>query len=176
MSTQSSPKHRVSRNSRLSMHGFLASAAAVGAGTLAAVVLSGGTYALWSDNSVSNANTVTSGSLTLTSVQNFNDSLWQNMLVGESVRQAFTVINTGTTAANLSGSAVAGSAGHEVRLSRGACGVALAGTAATVSPTALMSLSPGQTATICVQVSLTAAATAGSQSPFTVTITADQVQ
>lgn len=176
MSTQSNPKHRAAKPALVTMHGFLASAAAIGAGTLAAVTMSGGTYALWNDNTVSDANTVTSGSLTLVSAENFDDSLWQNMLVGESVRQSFTVTNTGTVAANLTGSAVAGAASHEVRLARGTCGAAIGGTAATVSPASLLSVAPGQTATICVQVSLTAAATAGSQSPFTVTITADQEQ
>ena len=176
MSTLSNPKHRKAKPALVSTHGFLASAAALGAGTIAAVVMSGGTYALWNDVAVSDASTVTSGSLTLVSAENFDDSLWQNMLVGESVRQSFTVTNTGTVAANLSGSAVVGAASHEVRLARGTCAGAIGGTAATVSPAALLSVAPGQTATICVQVSLTAAATVGSQSPFTVTIIADQEQ
>jgi predicted ribosomally synthesized peptide with SipW-like signal peptide len=170
------PKHRQSRSAQAVTHGFLASAAAIGAGTLTAVALSSGTYALWSDNAVSNANTVTAGSLTLLATENFDDSLWQNRVVGDSIRQSFTVTNTGSVAANLSGSAVTGAPGHEVRLARGTCGAAIAGTAATVAPTALSSLAPSQTAIICVQVSLTAAANAGSQAPFTVTVTADQVQ
>jgi predicted ribosomally synthesized peptide with SipW-like signal peptide len=176
MSTSSKPKHRHTKPAPVSVQGFLASAAALGAGTIAAVAMSGGTYALWNDNAVTNANTVTSGSLTLVSAENFDDSLWQNLLVGESAQQSFTVTNTGTVAANLSGTAVAGSAGHEVRLARGTCSLPIGGTAATVAPTALLSVSPGQTATVCVQVTLAAAATAGSQSPFTVTVTADQVQ
>jgi predicted ribosomally synthesized peptide with SipW-like signal peptide len=176
MSTLSKPKHRAGKSALAGTHGFLASAAALGAGTLAAVAMSGGTYALWNDAAVSDANTVTSGSLTLVSAESFDDSLWQNMLVGESARQSFTVTNTGTVAANLSGSAVAGATSHEVRLARGTCAGAIGGTAATVSPAALLSVAPGQTATICVQVTLAAAASTGSQSPFTVTITADQAQ
>jgi len=159
---------------------LLGGAGAVCAGALLASGATGATFALWKDNGVVNASTISSASLSLSVTAAFNSTLWSNMLTGESVRQSFTVTNTGNIPTRVSVSATVGSAGYEVRVANGACGSsALAGTAANVAATELYPTTPlaaGATGTQCLEVRVASAAVAGTSAAFTATVTANQVQ
>jgi hypothetical protein len=90
------------------------------------------------------------------------------------------VTNTGTIPTRIRVSATGVATGYEIRVAQGSCpAVALSGIAANVSPTELYPTTPlaaGATATQCLEVRVAAAATAGSSSAFTATVTANQVQ
>lgn len=162
------------RSFATSVRSMLSASAAVGAGTILAVLISGSTYALWADAGTIDAGTVESGSMMITTAENFNDAAFTNLLVGERVRQTFTVTNTGKSQAVLTGTATASSA-FEVRLASGACGAtALAGNSATVSATSLGTLAPGATQSYCLEVLVAASAQPGNSAPIVATITAGQ--
>jgi hypothetical protein len=158
----------------------LSFAGAIFAGALVAGSTASATYALWNDTGALNASTVSSGSLSLSVTATFNSTLWSNMISGESVRQSFSVTNTGNIPTRISVSATGVSAGYEIRVTSGSCGtVALAGVAANVSSTELYPTTPlaaGATGAQCLEVRLVAAAAAGSSSTFTAIVTANQVQ
>lgn len=168
------PRHRAS--SRGAVVGSVIGTSGVVAGAIVvAVAISGGSYALWVDSDTANAGSIASGSASLSITQNVNAALWSNMLAGESVRQQFTVTNTGTVALTLAGSAVTGTTDVQARFASGTCPVsAIGGTSATVSPTALGSIAAGATRTICLEVSLQAAAPVGTSSSVALTIAGTQ--
>jgi hypothetical protein len=154
---------------------MVVTAMAVGSATAIAVALYGGSYALWVDDTAVSVGDVESGTLALTVASAFTPSLWSNLVVGEAVRQPFTVTNTGTVDMTLSGSALSASSGYEIRAIRGTCpSSAIGGTAATVSAIALGTLAAGASATVCLEVAVTAAASASTSSAFTLTVTGTQ--
>ena len=159
---------------RIPLRALTGTAAAMAGAIIVAAGASAGSLAMWSSNNGVNAGTVQSGSIGLTASSSFNAANWSNMLVGESVRQSFTLSNTGTVALWLAANATS-AAGYEIRVASGACGAALTGTAASASPTTLTTLAAGATATVCLEVALVSGAAAASQSAFVVTITGDQV-
>jgi predicted ribosomally synthesized peptide with SipW-like signal peptide len=141
-----------------------------------AVSISGGSYALWTDSRTANLGTIAAGNATLTIAQSIDSGLWSNLLPGESVRQSFTVTNTGSVPMTIEGSASAATSSIEIRLAAGTCpGTALTSPLATVSATALGSLAAGATTTVCLETRLAAAATPGASSAFTVTVSGNQV-
>jgi hypothetical protein len=170
------PQHRKApRRSRAVVHGILGTAAAMTAASLIAVAMSGASYALWSVSAPVNSGVVESGSVSLSVSQAFTASSWSNLLVGESVRQSFTVTNTGTEPLTLFGSATTSTSAFEIRASAGSCpATAIGGVAATVSPTALGGLAAGATSTMCVEVTLGPTATPASTSTFVLTLTGVQ--
>jgi predicted ribosomally synthesized peptide with SipW-like signal peptide len=79
--------------------------AAVATAVGLALVPAGGTYALWSDAETVSPGAITSGSMTLTiDKPQLNAGAWSNLLPGQSATEAFTISNTGTTAASVSAS------------------------------------------------------------------------
>ena len=162
------PRHRARQ--RVNLRALIGSASAVAAASVLAVGLSGSSYALWADNNAVAAGTVESGSIGLTTASTFTAASWSNMLAGESVRQSFTVTNTGTIPLTLSATATTNPS-FEIRVASGACpSSAITGTAASSSATALGSIAVGATRTLCLQVTAAAAATAATSSSFVVTI------
>lgn len=167
------PRHRAAVR-RVNLRALMGASAAIAGASVVAVALSGGSYAMWSDNLGVPAGTVQSGSIGLTTASSFTASSWSNMIAGETVRQPFTVTNTGTVAVSLSATATA-TTSFAIRVATGACpAVALTGTPASTSATALGILAAGATTTVCLEVSLLPAATANTSSAFTVTVAGTQ--
>lgn len=141
-----------------------------------AISITGGSYALWTDGKTATGGTIAAGNASLTITQSLNVSLWNNLTPGESVRQAFTVTNAGSVPMSLAGSATRANASVEIRLASGACpATALTSTQATASPTALGTVAIGATMTVCLEVTLAAAAAPGATSTLGVTIDGTQV-
>jgi hypothetical protein len=168
-------RHRA-RSAGATLRSLGLTAGAIGAATALAVGLSGGSYALWSNGSSASAGAIAAGSASLSITSSVTPSLWSNLTPGESVRQPFTVTNTGTVPMTLSGSASIVSSAIEVRLASGACpGTALTATQASVSPTSLGTVAAGASVTVCLEARLATSAAPGASSAFTVTITGTQV-
>lgn len=159
---------------RIPVRALFGTASAMAAAIFIAAGVSAGSLAMWVDNDSAAAGTVDSGSIGLTTSSSFTTANWSNMLVGESVRQPFTVTNTGTVALWLTATATS-TTGFEIRVASGACGGQLTGTATSAAPTTLTTLAAGASATVCLEVAVVSGATPSSTSPFVVTITGDQV-
>ena len=144
------------------------------AAVVLAVGVSAGSLAMWVNTGTVSAGSVDSATIGLTASSSFTSASWSNMLVGETVRQPFTLTNTGTVDLALTATATS-TTGFEIRVASGACSVQLTGPAATPSATTLAPLAAGASATVCLEVALVSGAVAASQSPFVVTITGDQV-
>lgn len=167
------PRHRAAA-SRVNLRALLGTSSALAAATVVAVGVSGGSYALWVDANAVPAGTVQSGSIGLTTASSFTAASWSNMLVGESVRQPFTVTNTGTVPVTLSATATVGSS-FAIRVAQNTCpGSDLTGTPASSSATALGTLAAGATTTVCLQVTAVTGATSATSSAFTVAVTGAQ--
>lgn len=171
-STKRISKHVARR--RIPLRALFATASVMAAAIFVAAGVSAGSLAMWVDNGSVNPGTVQSGSIGLTAASSFTATNWSNMLVGESVRQPFTLTNTGTVDLWLTATATS-TTGFEIRVASGACGAQLTGTAASAAPTTLTTLAAGATATVCLEVALVSGAAPASQSAFVVTVTGDQV-
>lgn len=168
------PRHRAA-TPVFSARTLVGASAALAGATAVAVALSGGSLALWTDGAPVNAGSVSAGTVGLSTASAFNSALWSNRLVGETVRQEFTVTNTGNVPLTISAAATAAAAGFEVRVVRATCGgTPLTGPSATVSPTALGSLAVGATATVCLELAVVTGASAATSSAFSVTVTGVQ--
>lgn len=168
------PKHRAPAPRSLT-RALVVTSTGVACATAMVVGLSGGSLALWTDGAPVPAGTVTSGTIGISVANAFDSALWSNRLVGETVRQQFTVTNTGDVAVTLSGSATAAAAGFEVRVVRASCGATpLTGASATVSPTALGTLAVGATATMCLELAVVSGASVATSSAFSLTVTGIQ--
>ena len=167
-------RHRA-RRAPSSFRGIVGTALAVAGAVVVAAAMSGGSYALWRDNSLIQAGTVQSGSIGLTVSGAPTAAAWSNLLAGETVRQTATVTNTGTVGVTLSGAATTGSTSYEVRLVRGACPAsALSGIAASTSATALGVLAASAATLVCVEVKLLSTAAVGAAATISVTISGTQ--
>lgn len=167
------PRHRVAAR-RVKLRALIGTTAAIAGASLVAVALSGGSYARWVDNLGVPAGTVQSGSIGLSTASSFTAANWSNMIAGETVRQSFTVTNTGTVGVTLSATATA-TTSFAIRVASGACpGTALTGTPASTSATALGTLAAGAVTTVCLEVSLLPTATANTSSAFIVTVAGTQ--
>jgi len=165
-------RHRARQ--RINLRALIGTSAVVAGASVVAVALSGASYALWVDDGAVPAGTVQSGSIGLSTASSFTSASWSNMLIGESVRQSFTVTNTGTVPMTLSATA-SSAPSFAVRVAPGACAAAdLTGTPATTSATALGSLGVGATRTLCLQVTAVAGASSGTAAAFTVTVAGAQ--
>jgi hypothetical protein len=167
-------RHRA-RGPLLTARSLASSALVIATATVVAVTMSGTSYATWNGQATVSSQTVVSGSASLSVTSNFVASQWSNMLVGETVRQSFSVANTGTIPLALVATGTSATSTFEVRVAPGACTVALSGATVTSTPKSLGTISAGATATQCVEVKLVSGATAGSSSAFTVTVTGTQV-
>jgi hypothetical protein len=139
-------------------------------------MVSGGTYALWNGRQSVATVGVTSGTIALTAAPSFTASQWANLLPGETVRQAFTLANTGDVKIAVSATAVTGTTSFEVRLASGTCGLtALTGASATTSAKSLGTLATGASMTVCLEVKLATTASPGDTTSFSVAVTGAQV-
>ena len=167
-------RHRA-RTAPSSFRGIVGTTLAVAGAVVVAAAMSGGSYALWRDTAVIPAGTVQSGTIGLTVSGAPTATAWSNLLAGEAVRQSVTLTNSGTVGLTVSGAATTGSSSYEVRVVRGACpAVALTGTAASASATALGTLAAGALATVCVEVKLLSTAAIGSIGSIAVTLSGTQ--
>ena len=134
-----------------------ATAAIAGAATLG-VVLSSGTYALWTDSTTIDAGILRAGDSRLVVSGTLAAAAFQDLLPGESVAQQIHVTNAGDVDLDVTGVVDAASAAFAVRLDldAAACGTApLADVAALgTSPTALGSLASGESVPLCVEVTV----------------------
>lgn len=161
--------------------------AALGAAALLVVAVSGigGSYALWNDSVTVDAGTITTGTAELNAAwaDGHADAAWSNLLPGESVRQEFTLDNTGSAALELSATASTASSGFEVRAAIGTCPTTpLAGDPADGTSRVLLAAGggavvlPGSTSTVgCLEVRATAAATPDDHVEFVVQFDGMQV-
>ncbi|HRN30029.1 MAG TPA: TasA family protein, partial [Terrimesophilobacter sp.] len=99
--TTRQPAHRPPRH-RVSLGGVFTSLCAVAAGTFAAVLSAGGTYALWNDDASIEASEITSGILDLSVTGTLDSTHWSKLLPGEHHVQYVVVANTGNIPLDLS--------------------------------------------------------------------------
>lgn len=168
-------RHRARRRPSLRLRGIVGTTLALAGTTTVAVALSGGSYAMWMGQSSFSGGTVQSGTAALQITQSFSAAAWSNLLAGESVRQSFTVKNTGDVRLAVAASGTTQSAPYELRVTTGTCGTTpLTGTSITSTPASLGNLAAGATTTVCLEVKLSSAGTAGSTSTVGVTLTGTQ--
>ncbi|QEO10531.1 hypothetical protein [Protaetiibacter larvae] len=169
-------RHRAPRRPLDTARGLLGTAAAVAGTTITVVALSSGSLASWVDSATVTPGVVSTGSAELDVTASFTAANWSNLLVGESVRQSFTVTNLGDVPFTLSATGTSTAAGYELRTAPGACpGTALGGASITTTAASLGTLAAGATTTACLEVRLVAGAAAGSTSAVNVTVTGTQV-
>jgi hypothetical protein len=143
---------------------MLVATAAVAAAATAGTVLSGGTYALWSDSASLGAGVVTTGDSRLVLTGALATASFRNLLPGDRVAQQLTIANAGAVALDVNAATASPSDRFAVRLAldASACGVApLAGAPLSPVPSALGALEPGRSAPLCVEVTALAAVLPG---------------
>ena len=170
----SSPRHRAKRHA--SPLSVLLTASAVAAALVGGVMASGGTFALWNGRQAAPVVAVASGTIKISATAGFTATQWGNLLPGETVRQQFTLANTGDAKVSISATATTGTSSFEVRLATGACGAsALTGASATASATSLGTLAKTASTTVCLEVKLATSAQPGDSTSFSVALAATQV-
>ena len=168
-----SPRHRASR--RATPLSVLVTASAVAAALIGGVMASGATYAVWNGRQSAPVVAVASGTIAISATAGFTASQWSNLLPGETVRQQFTIANTGDAKVAVTASATTGTTSFEVRLASGTCGAsALTGASATTTPKSLGTLSTGASATVCLEVKLATPAHPGDSTSFSVALSGTQ--
>lgn len=172
-------RHRAARPARrgrsLRIRSLAGGSLTVAGAMAVAVVLSGGTSALWAASNPLSGGVVTAGNASLRLTQSFDPALWSRLLAGESVRQQFSLANDGLVPLALSAAGATESSSYELRVANGACPPeAMAGESITVEPASLGVLEAGATARMCLEVRLGSSATAGSSSSVSVTVTGSQ--
>jgi len=172
--TTRGPRHRAAPR-RAPLRALAGTSLAVAGATVLVVGLSGGSLALWNETAAVGATNVRSGTTGLAIAQTFSTTAWGNLIPGESVRQPYTVTNTGTEPLSLAATVTGVPTGFELRSATGACptsalgGAALSGTATTFG-----TLQPGVTRTLCLEVRVTTAASPNTAAAFTLTMRGDQ--
>lgn len=176
------PRHRALRRPRVSLKGLVTSLCAVSAGTFAAVLGVGGTYALWNDASAIDGTVITSGILNLDVSGSLDSAHWSKLLPGEHHVQHVAVENTGNIPLDLSALAAqtGGDVGSfELRLqlvgTADACGSPIGGADALGGMVGLGVLAPASVVHLCVDVTLSATALPGDDAGFSLTLTGGQV-
>lgn len=147
--------------------------------TLIGLAAAGTTYALYSDSALLSPHTITSGSQEL--LINGTDSYvlaspaWNDLLPGDRVIEEVTVTTLGDATSNIVATTTPANGSLDVRVIKGECpGVALSGSSSTSSPTNLGEWGPNEAATVCIEVSLSSAASESETLPFVLTLTATQ--
>lgn len=176
------PRHRAMRRRRVSVKGMVTSLCAVSAGTFAAVLGAGGTYALWNDASPIDGTVIMSGILDLDVTGGLDSTHWSKLLPGERHVQYVEVENTGNVPLDLSvlGAQIDGDVGSfELRFQlvdeADACSSPIGGADALGSTVGLGVLAPASGARLCVDVTLSATALPGDDADFSMTLTSGQV-
>lgn len=177
------PKHRADVRRPIwlpGIRGMLLTTALIGVASVLGVSTAAGSFANLNRSESLSASTLRAGSLGITINGSANYALggtpWSSLMPGDVASQQVSVKNTGTTPATVTVSTAAGSAPIEVRVKSGVCSGTITGPSSTATPTVLSgTLAGGATVTVCIQVSLTAAAAQNQSSPFTMTFTANQV-
>ncbi|MEO6942046.1 MAG: hypothetical protein ABI124_03390 [Terrimesophilobacter sp.] len=168
-----------------SVKGMLLSTAFVSVAAILGVSAAGGSFATWNGADSVGASTIRSGTLGITisgpsvtgagpASYTLANTPWSALLPGDVAAQQVSVTNTGTTPVTLTVSTTA-SAVIDVRVQSGACSGTITGNSSTITPTILAgTLAGGATIAVCIQVSLTPAATQNQPAPFTMTFVANQ--
>ncbi|MET0446995.1 MAG: hypothetical protein ABW004_01260 [Aeromicrobium sp.] len=168
------PRHRAAPR-RAPLRALTGTSLAVAGATVLVVGLSGGSLALWNETAAVGATNVRSGTTGLTVAQTFSTTAWGNLIPGESVRQPYTVTNTGTEPLSLTATVAGVPTGFELRSTSGTCPTsALGGAALASAAVAFGSLQPGATRTLCLEVRVTTAASPNTAAAFTLTVRGDQ--
>lgn len=166
---------------------ILGGSAAILGGVLVAAGMAGGTYAFLNAQATIPAVTVSSGNLAITvqygstaagTTTAIPTTAWATMLPGDVVGQQFTVANTGSASAAMTGRLSATTA-WDIRMVAGACPTGQL-TSAPLTTTAVSygTLAAGTSTVVCVQATLpagTAAATENTTAPFSILLDAKQV-
>lgn len=154
------------------------SSAAVAVAIAVALVLGGGSLALWGDSAAVNAGIVTSGSMELrvnsATTAALGGAVWSSLLPGDVVSQQVTVQNIGTVVTTVTALTTGSVGALLVHVKKGACSTTITGTSTTVSPATLGTFADGESAAVCIQVSLpttTPNTAQGTAQSFTVTLT-----
>lgn len=178
MRTHPEPRDRntpVSGFRRARIRTLLGGASVAGAGVVIGLGAAGGTYAYFDDSTVGNSAIVTAGTAELDVQANFTSATWGNLLVGESVRQPFSIVNGGDVPLVLTASGTTSVAGFELRTVLGTCpGSTLGGASLTHTPASIGTLAAGASTAACLEVRLASGAP-GVASTVSVTITGTQV-
>lgn len=176
------PRHRALRRRVVSLKGVVTSLCAVSAGTFAAVLGAGGTYALWNDAAAVDGTVITSGVLDLDVTGSIESAHWSKLLPGEHHVQYVTVENTGNIPLDLSALAAQtdGDVGSfELRLQlvgeADTCSSPIGGADALGSTVGLGVMAPASVARLCVDVTLSTTALPGDDADFSMTLTGGQV-
>lgn len=179
MRTHREPRNRITpvpgfRRARI--RNLLGAAGVAAAGVVIGLGAAGGTYASFDDQTTGRSSaTITAGTAELDVVADFTAAAWSNLLVGESVRQPFTIINGGDVALALTASGTTSAGGFELRAVRDDCpSTALAGASITQAPSPLGTLAAGASTTACLEVRLVSGAP-GTSSTVAVIVSGTQV-
>lgn len=178
MRTRREPRYRTSpvpgfRGARI--RHLLGGASVAAAGGVIGLGAAGGTYAYFDDQTaVGRTATVTAGTAELEVDASFSAAEWGNLLVGESVRQPYTIENRGDVPLVLVAAGTSSSGDVELRTVAGACpGSALTGAAITASSAMLGTLAAGASMTACLEVRLVSGAP-GTSATVTVDVSGSQ--
>lgn len=153
---------------------LLAAASVAAAGVVIGLGTAGGTYAYFDASTVGGSAVITAGTAQLEVQADFTADEWANLLVGENVRQPYTIVNSGDVPLVLTASGTTQSGDYELRTVAGECpATALAGDSLAQAPAALGTLGAGASATACLEVRLVSG-TPGTSSTVTITVTGTQ--
>lgn len=155
---------------------LLGTATAVLASVVVSVSLTQGSLAMWTASAAVSPGPIQTGTSGLEVTASFTAADWSNLLVGESVRQSYTIANIGDVDFDLSATGATDSTSFELRTVRGTCPVtAMPGATLSSSGSALGTLAAGATTTACLEVRLASGAAPGASSAVSVTITGTQL-
>lgn len=179
MRTHRGPRDRITpvpgfRRARI--RNLLGAASVAATGVVVGLGAAGGTYAYFDDQAVGGSSaTITAGTAELDVVAAFTAAAWGNLLVGESVRQPFTIVNRGDVPLALMASGMTSVGGFELRSVSGSCpAAALAGASITQTAASLGTLAAGASTTACLEVRLVSGAP-GTSSTVAVVVDGTQV-
>lgn len=169
-------RHKAHR--RATVSNLLLSSAAVAIAIVAAVLFTGGSFALWATSAPITLGSVTTGSMQLrvnsSSTVALSGATWSTLLPGDVVSQQVTLQNIGSVSTTVTASTTGSFGSLVVHTKKGVCSSTITGTSSTVSPTALGVFAAGESAVACIQVSLPVTASnsqQGTAQTFTVTFT-----
>lgn len=162
------PRHRATRRAPLRAMAIVTSA--VAGATLLALGATGATLATWSDSAPISGGTVLVGNLTLLADTESAIQLSQfaNMLPGDRLIQNVQLTTTGNVSTDVTVRNSAAAGPHQIRVAPNSCPSSpLAGSPLGSNAIGLGGWTPGQTKTVCVEVTLPANAPSSAQGATT---------
>jgi len=164
----STPRHRARRAAPLRTMAVVTST--VAGATLLTLGATGATLATWSDSASISGGTVLVGNLTLLAdtQSDIQLSSFNNMLPGDRLTQNVQLTTTGNVSTDVTVANSAAVGPHKIRVAPNSCpGSLLAGAALGTVPVDLGDWTPGETKTVCVEVTLPADAPTSAQGATT---------